>query len=798
MITKAMPQNDIDALRERVTELENQLARQAQTVLALQENEARLQSVLNNLMDAPYRRNLRADCYDYLSPVFEQLTGWTVEEMNQANSQTVLARVHPDDLPQVQQEIERTNRLCGEVGRATGTLEYRFRTKAGDYCWLGDYLTVVAGDDGQPLYRVGVVRDITERKRIEMALQESEERFRLFMDNSPTTAWIKDDQGRYVYLSRTHERRFGVQLADWQGKTDFELWPPEVARQLWQNDQAVLAAGHLMEFTEETPPPHESYCIWWTFKFPFQNAAGQRYVAGIGLDITEREEIEAALYLTRFSVEHAADAIYWLDEAAQVVEVNETACRTLGYSRDELLQLSFYDITPGLSPEAWQEGWQRLQQLRSHTTERTHRTRDGQLIPVEVVANYIEFRGRSLNCAFVRDLSEHKRAEEARRKLEAQLHQAQKMESIGRLAGGVAHDFNNLLTVILGYSELMQAQLSLGSTALEQLVQVRLAAKRAEGLTRQLLAFSRKQMLAPEVFDLNELVTNLKKMLERLIGEDIVLITTLRPDLWWVKVDPGQIEQVIMNLAINARDAMPTGGRLAIETANISLNDHFDQTHPETLNGPSVRLTVTDTGHGMDEATLANIFEPFFTTKEQGKGTGLGLATVYGIIKQSGGEITVDSQPGQGTAFSLYLPAYNILSTGSPESLPEPVVQPGRETILLAEDERAVRDFVRMALRNYGYTLLEANHGYQALALAQQRTEPIDLLLTDVVMPDINGRELAERVKALHPRIKVLFMSGYTDDEVIRHGVQMAEVEFLPKPFSPVALAAKVRAILDK
>jgi CheY-like chemotaxis protein len=317
-------------------------------------------------------------------------------------------------------------------------------------------------------------------------------------------------------------------------------------------------------------------------------------------------------------------------------------------------------------------------------------------------------------------------------------------------------------------------------------------------LTRQLLAFSRKQLLVPVVLNLNELVGNLRRMLDRLIGEDITLTTRFQPDLWPVKADPGQVEQVIMNLALNARDAMPTGGRLTIETANVQLDDSF-LPHPlETLRGPSVRLTITDTGHGMDETILANIFEPFFTTKEVGKGTGLGLATVYGIIKQSGGEVTVDSQPGRGTIFEVYLPAHDITSFSLPSPQPEPAVDQGHETILLVEEEQMVRNLVRAALQSYGYTLLEADHGYQALAMAQHLTEPIDLLLTDVVMPQMSGRELAERLKAMHSQIKILFMSGYTDDEVIRHGLQTAKVEFLPKPFSPSALAAKVREILDK
>jgi two-component system cell cycle sensor histidine kinase/response regulator CckA len=649
---------------------------------------------------------------------------------------------------------------------------------------------------GAKFYTV-IHRDITERQQAEAALQESEERFRLFMDNSPTTAWIKDDQGRYVYFNQTYENRFGLRLEEWRGKTDWEMWPPEVAKQLWQNDQAVLAAGHLIEFTEETLNPAGRRCTWWSFKFPFRDASGQRYVAGIALDITERQQIEEALYLTRFSMERAADSIYWLDEEGCIVDTNETACRTLGYSREELLQLSVFDLDPELSREVWRELWQRLKHVQARRAETTHRTKDGRIIPVEVVANFIEFGDRTLDCAFVRDISERKQAEEAQAKLESQLRQAQKMESIGLLAGGVAHDFNNLLTVIGGYSALLLSKISRDDPMFEPLEQIRHAGDRAAALTRQLLAFSRKQMLAPTILDLNDLITNLNKMLGRLIGEDIRLTLVLQPELWSVTADPGQIEQVIMNLVINARDAMPTGGMLTLETGNVQLDGTFAATHPEAPLGPCVMLTVTDTGHGMDGQTKARIFEPFFTTKEIGQGTGLGLATVYGIVKQSGGDILVYSEPGQGTTFKLYLPANK---TAQDLVVPEtpPVHRGGSEIVLLVEDEEVVRSLVERVLKEEGYAVLQASDGNEALSLAGQYQGPIDLLLTDVVMPQMSGRELAEQIRTEHPGLKVLFMSGYTDDTVVRHGLLTAQVEFLSKPFSPSRLASKVREILDK
>jgi two-component system, cell cycle sensor histidine kinase and response regulator CckA len=392
------------------------------------------------------------------------------------------------------------------------------------------------------------------------------------------------------------------------------------------------------------------------------------------------------------------------------------------------------------------------------------------------------------------------RAREARLRprLDQQLLQSQKMESIGRLAGGVAHDFNNLLTVIQGYCELMEEKVLAGSTLLEDLEQIKLASQRATALTRQLLAFSRKQILSSATLNLNDLVTHLRKMLERLIGEDITLVTTLDPNLRTLVADAGQIEQVIMNLVINARDAMPTGGTLTIETGNIDLDERYAIGHPEAPIGACVMLTVTDTGQGIDEQMQARIFEPFFTTKELGRGTGLGLAMVYGIVKQSGGEISVTSQPDLGSTFQILLQASSGVTIPEMGAAGQPPALGGNETILLVEDEAQVRDLVRVVLRNEGYTILEAADGHEALQIASQHLGPIDLLVTDVVMPRLSGRQLAEQLSLTRRPLKVLFMSGYTDDAVVRHGLLTATVEFLAKPFSPLRLAAKVREVLDQ
>ena len=387
-------------------------------------------------------------------------------------------------------------------------------------------------------------------------------------------------------------------------------------------------------------------------------------------------------------------------------------------------------------------------------------------------------------------------AEEALRVSEEQLRQSQKLEAVGQLAGGIAHDFNNLLTVIRGYSDLMLVSLDRADPQRVHLEAIKDAADRAASLTRQLLAFSRKQVLQPKVLDLNALVTNVNQMLQRMIGEDIDLAIVLRSDLGHVKADPGQLEQVIMNLVVNARDAMPQGGQLTIETANVELDEAYARRHAAVQPGPYVMLTVSDTGHGMDAKTQARIFEPFFTTKGPGQGTGLGLSTVYGIVKQSGGSVWVYSEPGHGTTFRIYL--QRVQEQVEAPQAPSPGASPHEtETVLLAEDDKTVRTLVRMVLQEHGYTVLAAPHGVEALRISEAHQGVIHLLVTDVVMPGMNGRELAQRLALARPDMKVLYVSGYTDDVIIRHGVLEAGIAFLQKPFTPDVLARKVRDVLD-
>jgi PAS domain S-box-containing protein len=513
----------------------------------------------------------------------------------------------------------------------------------------------------------------------------------------------------------------------------------------------------------------------------------RRLVPVIRRELREARDRRAAGDL----VEHAPVGIYRSTPAGRFTSVNAALVRILGYaSHDELLALEM-----ARDVYADPEERRRLVEQDTYTNqvyeelEATWKKRDGTRIRVQLSvraqrdgAGQVEFYE-----TFVRDITNQ-------RQLEAQLAQAQKMEAIGRLAGGVAHDFNNLLTVILSYSELLLEDLPAGSSDREDVAQIRKAAQGAGELTRQLLAFSRQQVLQPKVVDLNAAVSGIERLLARVLREDIKLRCTLAQDAGTIRVDPGQLEQVIMNLAVNARDAMPQGGLLTIETANVDLDEAYLRAHPVAKPGPYVMLAVTDTGTGMDAATQARIFEPFFTTKDAGKGTGLGLATVQGIVQQSDGFIWLYSEPDHGTVFKIYLPRVDEPASRADDA-PE-VDTRGTETVLVVEDVAAVRAVTREMLQRYGYHVLDAADGAAALQLAADHHAPIHLLLTDVVMPDLNGRDLAERLSAARPDMKVLFMSGYTDDAVVRHGILQEGIAYLQKPFTPRSLSAKVRKVL--
>jgi PAS domain S-box-containing protein len=520
-----------------------------------------------------------------------------------------------------------------------------------------------------------------------------------------------------------------------------------------------------------------------------------RHALALHAEEIQRRHAEAALRANekrfRALVENSSDALMLIDAEGRMTYLSPSWMRILGWAPAEMLRRSIFDVVhpddralvgARMTDTLGDPSATILEHVRFHHA-------DGSWRMMEAVAvNHLADPAVGGIVVNARDVTE-------RRRLEEELRQSQKMEAVGQLAGGVAHDFNNLLTAILGYCQLLLDDTPEPKPMRPDLLEIQAAGDRAAALTRQLLAFSRRELLHPQIVDINTLVTQLERLLRRVITEQVELVTELAPDLRRVIVDPAAVEQILVNLAVNARDAMPAGGRLTIVTANVELDDGDPVTRVAMTPGPYVMLAVADTGEGMDAATQARVFEPFFTTKEQGKGSGLGLATIYGVVKQSGGYIWVDSEPGQGTRFKVYLPP-----AGEPVAPPASAAGDelaGWETVLLVEDEDAVRALAREVLRRHGYVVLEARHGMDALRVAERHMDDIHLLVTDIVMPRMGGRELAQRLGSVRPKMKTLFISGYTNHTLVPEDL-VAGAAFLQKPFTPTVFARSVRNILDK
>lgn len=532
-----------------------------------------------------------------------------------------------------------------------------------------------------------------------------------------------------------------------------------------------------------------AFLLWWK-----RNEARHfRSLAAAQEALRESEKIYRELF------ENNPNPMFVYDrDTLRFLAVNDVAVSQYGYSREEFLGMTIEQIRPPEDIPALRKSVLEVPGTIRRVGTWRHLRKDGTQIDVEITTHDLTFRDRPARLVLAADVTERKRAEDERNLLQQQLAQAQRMESIGRLAGGVAHDFNNLLVVILGHAELLLGRPAASDPAVaESLKEIRKAGERAALLTRQLLAYGRKQILEMKTVDLNGVIAGVERMLIRLIRESITVTTHLAPDLAPVRADQGQIEQVLLNLCINARDAMPDGGKITIETGNVTLDEEYARNHTAVRPGPYVMLAVSDSGSGMDAATVEKIFDPFFTTKEQGKGTGLGLATVYGIVKQHGGNIWVYSEPGKGTTFKVYLPRAEGSAPEKKSGLPSPPSAPlGPRTILVVEDDESVCDLVSRILTAAGHEVLMARNGPDAVALAR-KAKVIHLLLTDVIMPEMSGRGVAERVAALHPGVKVLFMSGYTDNVVAHHGILEPGVQFLQKPFTEQSLADKIRETLE-
>jgi len=719
--------------------------------------------------------------------------GYTKEEFG--NSLNVFSMIAPEDRPAVAKNIQEL--MAGRPGRGN---EYRALKKDGSVFPIMIYSSLIE-EEGKPAGFRGIIIDLTDIRQAEDERVINEAKFRAIYDQASHLAGIVSREGVLLETNRMAREFIGKDKSSFIGKLFWETpwWKhsPEAQSLLKSGFERALQ-GEFVRF-ETTHLNHENELRHIDFSIkPVLDRNGKVFcLIPEGRDITERKQAENIMRLVEYGVNHSRDGIFWMDSETRLIYVNETACRALGYSREELLSMKISDVDPDFPLESWGSHLEKLRKQGSITHESRHKTRGGRIFPVEVTGNYMFFEGKEGSFAFARDITDRKQAEEEREKLQTQLTQAQKMDSIGRLAGGVAHDFNNMLGAIIGYVELGLISSEKKSEMYGYLKQIQAAALRSADLTRQLLAFARKQTISPKVLDLNTMVAGMLKMLQRLIGEDIELDWYPAADLWQVNLDPSQVDQLLMNLCVNARDAISGIGRISIRTGNESIAEADYKKLPGSKPGQYVMVEVTDTGCGMDEDTLSHLFEPFFTTKETGKGTGLGLATVYGIVQQNNGFIKVESESGQGAFFRIYLPRHRT-TTGEEKSADmEKPAERGHETILLVEDEPILLDMTREMLELHGYRVLPAEKPEDAIRLAGEHAGEIDLLMTDVVMPGMNGQDLAGKLLSCYPGLKCLFMSGYTASVIARHGVLDEGVNFIEKPFSMNDLTIKVRQVMD-
>jgi len=666
-------------------------------------------------------------------------------------------------------------------------------------------------------FGITAIRSQEERKRAAAALREAEAKYRQLVEEVPAISYVAEAgaQGRFLYLSPQVEKILGYRPADcmsdpwfWWNHLNPQDHPIAQLEDTWEEGHPFRA-----EYRMRRQDGREVWIRDEAMIFREENS-NKRLIRGLLLDITEQKLANNALRESeeryRAFVEQSSEGIFRMEydppvpcslpvldqirlghERGYVAECNDAMAKIFGFSSaKDLIGKPLTEFLVLQHPET--------RQFMERFICSGYRITDEESQEVDALGQRKIFRNTMIgivadNCwvrtwGISRDVTE-------RLHLEEQLRNAQQLEAIGRLAGGVAHDFNNILGIIMGHGELLLAA-GVDESTKNGLEQMRRAALRAASLTQQLLAFSRKQVLQPRVLDLNEAVADVQKMLARVIGEDIELVANLRPSLMSVKVDPGQVEQVLMNLAINARDAMPQGGKLTMETANVTIG--AEEARDLVLApGHYVMLKVTDTGQGMDSSTVPHIFEPFFTTKPIGKGTGLGLATVYGIVKQSGGGIQVESEPGHGSTFRVYLPSVREGDPRKEEGHTGEKAAGGTETILIAEDEPDLRELTRIFLEGYGYKVLTAASAELAIQTAEDFPDPIHLLLTDVIMPGMSGRQLAENIQTGRPKTRIVYMTGYTDDMVVQHKVLEPGIQLLQKPFTKADLALKVRATLD-
>ncbi len=777
---------------------------------ALAESERRYRMIVENMHDSITLLDLDLN-YVYQSPSGTRSVGYAPQEIRNMPVQDQMTPESYRLLEQVLVEefaLESSGKPVDP--HRSRTMELEIYHKDGGTVWEETTASFQRDEQGRPVGILLTSRDITDRKRAEERLRESEEKYRTILDSIEEGYWEVDLKGSYTFCNDALCTLTGFSREELLAKDRFRYTDPETAKKTYKIFNEIYRTGipanvHEYQFTRKDG----SRAIHELFVSLRRNAEGSPIgFRGVSRDVTERRTMEKALAESeqryRMIVENIHDVIMVVGVDLTEKYRSPSAAWLTGYSLEELAGVPLQEQVP---PESYALAQQVLgEELekefgpepadphRSRVLEMEVYHKNGGTIWVEETATFLrddEGKPEAILLA-VRDITERKRLEEEKGKLEGQLIQAQKMETVGRLAGGVAHDFNNMLSVILGYADLAKLSLVKEHPVLKDIVEIEKAAIRSRDITSQLLAFSRKQIIAPTVLNLNDLVINTEKSLIRLIGEDIDLRVHLEEEPWMIKFDPSQIEQIMINLAVNARDAMPGGGTLTIETKNVVADESYCRGHVGFTPGDYVQLSVSDNGTGMDRETMDHIFEPFFTTKEVGKGTGLGMATVYGIIKQNNGYITLYSEQGHGTTFTIYLPRTTQGKEVREEDEKEALLN-GVGNILLVEDDPMVLEITKGMLEIIGYGVIIAETPLDAVKLYQDHDTPVSLVITDVVMPSMSGKELIDRLREIRPDTRALFMSGYTEDAIAHHGVLEQGVHFLQKPFRLGELARKVR-----
>jgi two-component system, cell cycle sensor histidine kinase and response regulator CckA len=698
---------------------------------------------------------------------------------------------------QSEESFDRLNMLQGDGHNKY--LETQFRTKSGgmkDVLIFADLMVV-----GREQYILYLIDDITERKHAETALAEAKKYLDKIINSIADPLFVKDRQHRWVLINEALHSLMGHTREEILGKSDYDYFPREEADIFWAKDEVVFTSGEEHVNEEMITDARGDVHIIATKKTLFTDERGEQFLVGVIRDITDRKRMEEALLESetqyRNLVESSLVGVYIIQDYLFKF-VNKRYCEMTGYSYEEIVnRINPIDITHPEDRRAVEENIRKRISGEIDSVEYEIRTirKDSRVIFTKVFGRCVIFQGKPTIMGTVIDITEQKRSEDDKTRLETQLTQAQKMESLGTLAGGIAHDFNNILTTIIGYGGLLQMNMDEASPLNSYVDSILSATQKAADLTKSLLTFSRQQPVTLAPLDINATIKGTEKLLKRLLTEDIDLRTYFTEDNTVVMADKTQMDQILFNLVTNARDAMPKGGTLTIESDTIEMDREFTRIHGFGEPRRYVLIKISDTGKGMDEVTREHIFDPFFTTKEVGKGTGLGLATVYGIVKKHGGYITVESTPNHGTIFQVYLPS--VMATIDQEVQKMVSIRGGEETILIAEDNEGARHFMRDLLQQYGYKTVEAMDGEDAIGKFAQHQD-IDLIILDSVMPKKNGREVYEAIRKVKPHIKALFTSGYTKDIILDKGIETKNFDYIAKPMSPTTLLQKVREVLDR